>query len=344
MRILIANDSPFAHYYIRLGLAQVFSAAGHECVMWDMNMMSPFDAFDKLEPDLFIGQTFNLNESIFKCIKERPNMQVIMKASDWGPYTDELDREKYPVLVANNNEVELLKRLKDETGRPDYLYVHYHSDRLDDTHGHWRKEGFRVESMMNAADIFNFTRGEYRSEYASDVAFVGGRWGYKGQTIDKWFLPLCYEGNLNIKIFGNQPWGVRQYCGYIPDAEVRHVLASAKVCVNLSEPHSQQFGHDVVERPFKLASLRCPVVSDYVEDLEKLFGDSMVYAETPEEFRAKVYEEVEKINIPIDAYDIVMTKHTYFHRVADMMLRLGHVAEVDNVMETYYNVKEKLEL
>ena len=35
MKIMISNDGPHAHYYIRLGWAKVFQAIGHEVAIWD---------------------------------------------------------------------------------------------------------------------------------------------------------------------------------------------------------------------------------------------------------------------------------------------------------------------
>lgn len=349
MKVLISNDGPFAHYYIRMGIARALTAMGHQVIMWDIQKKPAFDAFDELEPDLFIGQTYNLTDAIIKCIKERPAMRVIMKAADRSDFAYGLNKAEYPVLVANKKEIDNVMKLRFATGRPDFVYVHYHQDRLNQTHGGWEADGIKTHSLMNAADVFEFTHGKHQERFDCDVAFVGGRWGYKARTIDKYFMPLLNTG-LKIKIFGNQPWGVRQYCGFLNDYQVKHLLASAKVCVNLSEPHSQDFGYDVVERPFKLASNRCFVVSDYVEDLEKIFGESMEYGKSPQEFQQKVIEwcKPEKINERMSkekaAYEICMNGQTYFHRVRDIMADLDLEHEAKKAMTTFEQIKESLVL
>ena len=81
MRIMISSDGIHAHYFIRQGWARAFSYAGHEAILWDINTKNAFDAFDEFEPDLFIGQTYNVNSAIFKCIKLRPNMKVIIQSA-----------------------------------------------------------------------------------------------------------------------------------------------------------------------------------------------------------------------------------------------------------------------
>src|SRR5690606_11049452 len=138
------------------------------------------------------------------------------------------------------------------TGKPDYLYVHYPEKYLDDTHGYWRKEGYKVVSMLNGTDLFDYYNGSYDERLATDLSFVGGNWNYKGITLNKWLLPLCND--YKFKIFGNQPWGTPNYCGFLETKYVKDLFASSKICPNIHEPHSQEFHWDVVERPFKVLS------------------------------------------------------------------------------------------
>ena len=93
MKVMIASDGPHAHFYIRAGWAKVFQALGHEAVLWDIGSKPSFDAFDEINPDLFIGQTYNLDRGVFKCIKERPHLKVVMRAADWGSFQKEIDLE-----------------------------------------------------------------------------------------------------------------------------------------------------------------------------------------------------------------------------------------------------------
>ena len=64
MKILISSDGPHAHYYIRMSWAKVFRAMGHDVVLWEKDHKPAFDAFDEFEPDLFMGQTYHINEAL----------------------------------------------------------------------------------------------------------------------------------------------------------------------------------------------------------------------------------------------------------------------------------------
>ena len=344
MKIMISNDTGLAHYYIRMGLLRAFTALGHDTVMWDITKVPVFDAFAEMEPDIFIGQTYNINRALIKCLAQRPNCKVIMKGSDWGEISDTIDRQKYPVLIANEEEIDNVKALREANGL-DYIYVHYLQHHVDKTHAHWM-DIVPAKSLLSAADVFEFTGGESKPEYECDLGFLGGRWGYKAQTLDKYFLPLL-GGNLNVKIFGNQSWGIPEYCGFLPDNEVRHFLASAKICPNISELHSQDFGYDIIERPFKLAANKCFVISDYVEGLKDVYPD-MPLCSTPETFKDQVHYYLDNpdhaSHIVGLNYENTINNHTYFHRVEGIFRNLGMEHEAIAAMNKYEEIKGQMSL
>lgn len=343
MKILIANDGPTAFYYIRTGLARAFNAGGHEVMMWDIHKKPVFDMFDEFEPDLFLGQTYNTLPPLIKAIKERPHMKVIMKAADWGPKIDKIPLDDFGILTASRTEQYCILDLYEETGKPDYLHIYYHPDYVEETHGYWIDKGIPVHSHMLGADIFDYTNGKRMEHLVSDLTFIGGYWSYKAQNIDSYLLPLCHSNNYKIKIFGNAHWPVVQYCGYIPTEMAKHALASATICPQLHEPHSTYYGFDMSERTFKLLSNKCFVISDYVEGLYKLFGENLVMAKTPEEFKKLVdhyLKNPDERQQFIDAgYKEVMNNHTYFHRVKDIFnnLNLEHYGR--KTMEVYNKIR-----
>lgn len=350
MKILIANDGPTAFYYIRTGIARAFSAAGHEVVIWDVNQKPANDAFDEMEPDLFLGQTYNTTRSVAQAIQERPQMKVIMKAGDWGPLGDSIPKDEFGVLMASETEKDMILRLYEETGKPDYLHIYYHPLFVKDTHGGWMENGIPVYSHMLAADVFDYTNGQEMEEFKSDLAFVGGYWPYKAQNIDKYLIPLCHDYNYTVKIFGNGHWPVPQYCGYAPTPLVKHILKSATICPQLHEPHSTVYGFDMSERTFKLLANKCFCVSDYVTGLEYLFGNDdefLVLTKSPEEFKDRVdyflkYPD-DRLNIIERGYNKVMSEHTYFHRAADIFKNLNMSYEADNLMFVYQKQRKHID-
>jgi hypothetical protein len=269
-----------------------------------------------------------------------------MKAGDWGPLTDQIDPAKYGVLKATDNEKRMILDLYEEVQKPDYLEIYYHPDYIEQTHGYWRYKGIPVNSHMLAADIFDYTNGKFRPEFKSDISFVGGYWQGKSQTFNKYLLPLCNEFKYNIKIFGNSNWPVPQYCGYVQNEIVKDVLASATICPQLHEIHSQDFGFDMSERTFKILSNKCFVISDYVKGLEMLFGDKLILATSPNDFWEKIDYFIknpdERLPYIQQGYDEVINRHTYFHRVSEIFTKLGLLSQAQKCMEVYNTIKQGL--
>lgn len=339
MKILIGNDNPGAHYYQRLGWANALSAANHQVVMWDMNSKPAYDIFDEFSPDIFIGQTYTLSNALVDIIKHNPHINVILKAADWGEYEEIIDKKEYPILFASNEEKDKVAELCEETNNLKYLFIHYHPDYIEKTHGYWTNN-FKVPvySDLNAADTFVYTQGKSFPVLTSDITFVGGYWPYKARVLDPYLVSICKNTKLNIKLFGNNTWPTYHYCGIINDELAKHVCKSAKICPSLHEPHSQKFGFDIVERPFKLLANECFVISDYVEGLEKLFpNQEIIFAKNPDDFYNKIVfylnNPVERAKIANRGYRKVISEHTYFDRIKDMFIRLGHNHHADHMQE-----------
>jgi hypothetical protein len=348
MKVLISNDTKSAHYYIRMGIAKALTACNHSVIMWDIHKKAVNDAFDEFEPDLFIGQTYNVNRVLRNAIDERPHMKVVMKASEWGTVSDKINLQQYPILVANDREKREILSLHERTGKPDYIFVHYHPDAIPETHAYWIKYGIRAEAQLNAADIFEFTRGQIIPEFRSDIAFAGGYWPYKAVVLDKYLMPICRRDEYNIKIYGNSTWPTKAYCGFIPDQYIKHAFHSATICPNLHEPHSQEFGYDIIERPFKLLSNKCFVISDSVFGLKDLIPNGIVYADSPDQFSELIDYFIkhpeERDEYIQDGYITVMNNHTYFHRIREMFTRLNMLEEASRVDKAYQGLIKKLQL
>lgn len=344
MKVMISSDGSTAHFFIRKGWAKAFSYSGHETLMWDIKTKPAFDAFLEFEPDLFIGQAYNVDEAVLKCIKDRPDMKVILKAPDWGDMQNEIDSNIYNVLFAQESDIRTVEKMKAETGKPDFVFVHYTQKDTEKTHNGWLNLGVRTVGLLNASDIFDYTRGETIESLKSDIAFVGGYWGYKSKTFDKYLFPLLDPiGKYNVKIFGNQAWPGMHYCGFIPDDLVRNVFSSATICPNLSEPHSQDFGMDINERSFKILSNKSFCISDYVSSLaEEVFtNNELVFVKSPDEFIDRVDYFIknpeERIPYIERGYETVMGNHTYFHRTAQICEELGLEKERDDCMKGLEN-------
>lgn len=349
MNIVIADDCPGgAHSWQRLGLARAFTACGHNVIIWDTNKESEYDCFDLHNPDLLISQTYNLTDALINCITENPAIKVIMKASDWGSISEEVSK-KYPILASNKKEVLNLIRLRELTGKPDGLFIHYPENRLEETHGYWIKEGFNVFSDLNAADIFEYTNGEAKEEYKCDIGYVGGNWGYKSLVLNPYILPLCENFDYKIKIFGNG-WTIPQAMGFLPKGQEKDFYSSAKINLCLHEPHSHDYGYDITEKFFKLAINKAFCVCDYVEGLSNLYPKCLNFYKTPKIFQNFIkgmlnnwdeYDSFRKVNID-NAYSETLSNHTYFDRAANIFNNLDMKEEANNAIKTKEKMIERL--
>jgi hypothetical protein len=336
LKILIENNDTNAHYYINKGLANAFNYVGHEVYLWNTWENCAFDVFNSFEPHIFIGNVHTLKVDIHKCIERRPHLKVIMKGPDFGPLSEIVAKE-YPILYMNDEYLSSLKLLKEKTGKPDYVFVHYPEKYLKETHGYYDTLDIKYMSLLNAADIIEYSNGKFDDRLACDIGYIGGWWNYKANNLDPYITSLCSDFSRNIKIFGNSPWPCPQYCGFLPTEKVKDLFVSAKINLNVNEPHSQKYGFDVVERPFKVCMSGGFLISDYVEGLKDIFP-AVPMGTTVDDFHNLIDYYItrprDRKDISIECQKIALKNHTYFNRGKLILNNLGFRSpEFDNIIE-----------
>lgn len=345
MKVLISSDGIHAHYFQRVAWVNAFRSIGFNAQLWDCKKISAFDAFDSFEPDIFLGQSYNLDEALVKCIYERPHLKIGLRAGDWGYHENEIEKSKYNILFASEKEKRLLKKLKDETGKPNFVHIHYLQKDVDITHAHYKSIGIEPKSLIMCADTLAYGNASFDEKLACDIGFVGGYWPHKGIVINNYLFPMLSDiSRYKIKIFGNQPWPVNQYCGYLEDQEVKNLFKSAKVCPNLSEPHAHVFGVDINERIFKILYAGGFCVSDYCEAYN-IFGDGIVLAKSGEEFRTQIEYYInhpeERKAIAEKGRRIVIENHLNHHRVASILEYFGFKDLSNKIITVIKNIEHK---
>lgn len=331
-------------YYRHLGFANALMSCGHSWYFWNPQAKSIYDLVDEYKPDVFIGTTFDLDRPTINCLRENPQIKVVLKGGNWGPNDDKIDQKKYPVLFITETEKILLSRLKEETGKPDFVFCHYHPNRVEETMSLWRNIGIEPIGIMNAADIIDYPTGEFDNVLKSDISFVGGYWQYKSVNLDKYILPLTKK-YMNIKIFGNQGWPCNQFLGNIDTSQVKNLYKSSLVCPNVSEPHSNVFGFDVVERPFKILSSDGFLLMDTVSSAkDDVWGDSVPYYTDQKDFCDKIeyYVKNPEKRDWKKAREITLNEHTYHNRMAYLLERLGYIKESQELLEKHQCLISKL--
>mgnify|MGYP003676145169 FL=1 len=345
MKILISSDGIHAHYFQRLSWLRAFNAIGIKAQFWDCKSLSAFDAFDLFEPDIFLGQVYNLTTDLVKCIYERPHLKVGLRSGDWGDFQQD---RRFNVLYATQEQLELLKKLKDETGQPEFVHIHYDEEAVNQTHSNYSRLGIKAKSLIMCGDVEEYLGGSYDESLSCDIGFVGGYWPYKGLVIDQFLTPLCYPvSNYNIKVFGNQPWNINQYCGVIQDERVRDLFVSAKVCPNLSEPHAHEYGFDINERCFKISCAGGFCISDNITSIAKIFkGNGIVFAEDPEDFKDKIdyyiKNEEERLTLAKQSQQFLLDNHTNFHRVSQILQYFGYEEESEKTLLGWQNTRRQI--
>lgn len=335
MKILISSDSPAGPHFVRMGWARVLQALGHDVVLWDPSQKPAFDLFaENQDIRIFLGQTYNLDRPLLKCLSTRPEIKVALFASSWGPLVEGVDLQKYPIVRVTEAEKRAVEFLKKSTGQPEFVFLHAGPRFLEGVLGGWRQIGVRPVSVLNAADLYSYLGGRPRQEFLCDVAFIGGRWPFKARNLDRFLLPLCDPNRgLNVKIWGNTPWPVANHLGLLEEEDARDVFVSARVCPNVSEPHSTDLGlGDVVERVFKVPAAGGCLISDKVEGVDDIFGRGTV----PQADNPKDFEELVRffITAPLSreasiarTREVVLANHCYHHRVSTLLGELGFAGE-----------------
>lgn len=339
LKILIANDGYHAHYFERMSWLNAFNSINFiEAQIYDVKTPA-FRVFDSFEPDIFIGQLYNLDQATIKCIKNRPHLKVCLRAGDWSDFHTD---PRFNILQTTQKEIKLLENLKNETGQPEFIYIHYEQKSVDQTHCYFNtKLNIPTVGILLCADIHSYLNGGYDPELACDIGFVGGYWPYKGQIINSYLLPLCYPVNkYKIKIFGNQGWvGVNQYCGHIKEERVKNLFISAKICPNLSEPHAHEYGIEVNERSFKILAAGGFCIGDDVASHKRIFQNGMIFASDPHEFREIIgyylHNQDKAKEIAKIGQKIVLSKHTNYHRVAQFLQNFGYDQESNSVISLW---------
>ena len=348
LKILVANDGYHAHYFERSAWIKAFNnIPGIEATMYECKNVPAFDIFNKVEPDIFIGQLYNLDSATIKCIKNRPWMKVALRAGDWGTQTKDIDFQHFNTLTTTDEQIRLLQSLKQETGQPEFIYCHYLQDDMFSTHNYFESElGIKPVSIMLCADMHAYYNAKYNPDLACDIGFVGGYWPYKGIIIDQVLTPLCFPvGQYNIKIFGNQRWPhVNQYCGHIDSHLEPDLFASATICPNLSEPHAHAYGIEINERSFKILCAGGFCIADNVLSHRKIFQDGVVFADSPGDFRDKIdyYLKNPDQRTPIikRGREIVLRNHTNFHRAAQFLRHFGYQELSNTALTTITTLTE----
>lgn len=122
---------------------------------------------------------------------------------------------------------------------------------------------------------------DYHEELKSEVLFVGNYHFYREAAV------TALKNKLPITIYGNfWPDGVAK-SGYIDNRELHKYYSSAKIVLNDMLPAMKHAGF-ISNRIFDATASGALVVSEYMPEIEEVYGDSVVTFKTPKEMVDKI--------------------------------------------------------
>lgn len=344
MKFLFSSLFSGGPHFYRVGLARALESCGHTVSWWNYAQYpdAALEVFEEIKPDVFFGTAYSdgLHRATKKAILKYNNCKVFLYAKTYGPSLELYDGTETFDIAGESD----LRILDDISHRISFLTIHHHPDVVEQTLGWYVSKGIvdKIVGIGKAFDCITYNNGTFREELASDVAYIGGNWSIKSSGLNQYILPLCNPNSgLNVKIWGSG-WGVVNCLGPIPEHLSASVWKSAKVCVNVSEPHSRRYGLDVIERPFKTIGVNGFCISDYVEAIKCYFrDDEIILSTSPRDFYDKVQHFVHS---PQDrepyirkGQSRIYAEHLYFDRVSQIFTELGFPKEAAHCLEVKKN-------
>ena len=186
-----------------------------------------------------------------------------------------------------------------------------------------RKTKVPVQELLQFADTYNMFP-DFQEDKKSEILFVGNSRKVFRQIIQD-ILPFSHK----LQIWGSN-WDIflpaKQICGtYFPYENVRQLYSSCSILLNDHWADMRRWNL-VNNRVFDALACKCLVVSDHVDDIPRLFGDSVVMYRNRKELLEKVdfylSKEEERKNLVENGYRKVVEYHNVRKRMGEMFKKI----------------------
>ena len=325
MKIAFTMPTAGAGRWAWQGWVNAFNFFGHR--VYDTRLISDIE---ELNPDLLICTTSDPRPDFIEWRRRHPENRVALNVL---AYTNEdLPGINNVGVQATQGNVEYAYDM-----RADVVFAQFSEPYRRLLLGKWEDLGFRLSGMEMAADAVvypypDFTQG-VESIRNPDIFYVGGRWAYKAQNLDRYLLPILKESESRTVVGRGWPFPTTDMSEHNVGLQMKH----AKVVPNIHEPHSTHGGYDVVERVFKTLYCGGLCISDSVREISEGFdlhdGEHLIMCESPDEYRHMIADAI-KNNEDYDlmrerGHNKVARFHTYFNRAALLLLDLEMLEEFE---------------
>lgn len=190
----------------------------------------------------------------------------------------------------------------------------------------WLDHGLAVESLPLACDttVYHPHVPDVPAFAGVQMAFVGGYWPYKAQQFDRYLRP--YEQQLTI--YGRVRWPYAGYGGPLPLDQEAALYRQARLAPTINEPHCERMNLDLNERVFKVLGSGGCSITDTIPGYREWFAEDELPVPTSlTEYREMVDALLrdDDLNAAYRArgHAAVLARHTYAHRAAAALARLG---------------------
>lgn len=189
----------------------------------------------------------------------------------------------------------------------------------------WKGDGRRVYPFPLACDTTLYDRGDGAARFEGvRIAFVGGYWPYKAQMFDRYLRP--HEADLTV--YGYSPWPYAGFGGQLPVEDEPYLYRDARLSPSINEPHVPLMHIDINERVYKVLGSGGLSVTDVTPGYRELFApDELLMPESDDEYHDMVRTALASPETLAPyrerGYRAVRSRHTYAHRAAMLLDRLG---------------------
>jgi hypothetical protein len=317
MKVLICHRPAGAFGYITDSWINALCAIdGITVGRWD----GTAESWEKFNPDLYCGASGHRQ----KIPRDRGKCKIAIHVNPYGPIKVE------PNI---NESKDALRWVKSQ--EPDAVYG-YGLEKDREFWSYWDRDGTPWVPMACAGDatLFSPLNGAHDSY---DIVYVGGRWAYKAKSMDPYLLPVFTDHSMSHLVYGWGEWGqVMRGVNQATDDEVPGILSSGCVGPCISEPHTIRYGIDVPERVFKVILSGAIAVHDNAKDLGAVLT-TVPMCVSPQKYHSTIkklcsLDGTDRLILAAAQYKQVAKSHTYHHRLAGLLSRLGFEEEAEGLL------------
>lgn len=312
MRILICHRPGGAFGFITDGWINALRDRGHTVQRYDNDIR----LWNDFKPDVYIGCSGHKQN-----IPAKRSAKIAIHVNPYGPVN----------IEGINESKENIKWVMDQKAdvvfgygtKEDEIFWSYWTDR----------HAIPWIPMPTAGDKTIFLPApEHKKIY--DFIYLGGRWPYKAQTIDKFLLPVLKSSkSYRLHGWGDWPAGISQ--GLLSDDMANEFLGSGKIGPCISEAHTQRYGIDIPERAFKLALCNTLIVHDPVIQIKSMIPSSVVASSAENYIQMCEYyskEDEKRKELVNKQREEVLKNHTYHNRMSALLHGLGFEAAAKEML------------